>query len=188
MLWEDNDVRYREGKNPFRIVLTYADMNVGTSGACYRATGAWYAGLTDAGSFGGIMNPLTGEHRHVRQGSRSLRRKDIPEGWIPFKKSPKLKYLYFLGEKKEQLKTMRRIKNSIKLQCRIGEYKAKADGHIVSSDIYNSFESSSTVGALKESGLRVDQCYESVYQLFGGRGTGKVKRRYIDHLVPASTI
>lgn len=66
-LWEDNRERVREGKAPFRAVISFAESTFHT-GTVYRVQNAWYAGLSRGSSLGGFYNPVTGHVINTRQG------------------------------------------------------------------------------------------------------------------------
>lgn len=152
LLWQDNVERRNDNKAEYKTVVTFAD-TAHHSGTVYRSQNAWYCGTTKSGNFGGIYNPSTGEIRHVRQGSRNLNRNEIPEGWTRQANTEKLKYLFFLGDKKEKLKTMRRLHDNTKMLCKVGSYSV--------------FERGKIIGVNQEAGIKTSQSYEEVYQLVG---------------------
>jgi len=160
MIWEDNIERKKDFKPIYRCICTFADTLFHT-GTVYRAQNAWFSGISYGSSLGGFYNEETGDIRNVRQGKRTLTLKDCPPGWKPFRASDKLRYLFFLGNKGEQLQTMRQLNNEVKLQCKIDNFSVLKEGRIVKPTEHRS--------------------YENVYHLTSNRGTNRVGR-YIDYL------
>jgi len=162
LLWEDNRERVSQNKVPFKTVVSFAD-TMFHSGTCYRAVSGWYAGRSAGGGLGGFYNPVTGKVISTRQGKVSLTAKNCPEGFVPFKATDKLKYLFFLGTRKDQLQTMRSLNESVKFQCKVDQFNVWKEGRMTK--------------------LSDTPSYEEVYQLFGKRGTEKAIRRYADYFM-----
>lgn len=163
LIWEDNLERERENKVPFRTIVTFADTLCHT-GTVYRAQNAWYAGVSPGSGLGGFYNPETGEIRHVRQGKVTLKLKDCPAGWLPYKASDKLKYLFFLGGRRIKLETMSKLSSEVKFLCKVGTFSVFKEGKITR--------------------LSDERSYEDVYRLYGrGRNDNKMKMiQYSDYL------
>lgn len=162
MIPQDNDERIRANKAPFTTVVTYAD-TLFHSGTVYRAQNAWYAGMAINNGLGGFFNPVTGHCINVRQGARTLLKKNCPQGYVPFKASPKVRYLFFLGNRRQKLETMRMLQKQVKLLCKVGKYSVFKEGRLVD--------------------LAENRSYEEVYQYFGKIGTTKAHKRYADYLI-----
>lgn len=161
LIREDNQERIAVGKPIFRTVITFAD-TLFHSGAVYRGVNAWFAGVSDGGGhLGGFYHPETGNYIHVRQGRKTLRLKDCPPGFKPFKASPKLRYLFFTGSKKDQLNTMRRLDPQVKFLCKLEQFSVLKEGRLAK--------------------LSDTRSYEEVYRMCGARGTERAGR-YADYL------
>ena len=167
LIWLDNKERERDNRPLYKTVITFAD-TMFHSGTTYRAQNAWYAGISKGEGLGGFYNPETGDYINTRQGARTLTRKDCPEGWLPFTRSDKLRYLFFLGGQKEQLRTMRKLGEKVKVLCKLDQFSVFEEGRIV--------------GAVQEAGVRIARSYDEVYQRYGKRGTEIVHGRYTDYL------
>lgn len=116
LLWRDNYEREAVGKPLFRTVVTYADFGLlRHTGTVYRSVSGWYVGRSSSGGLGGFIDPATGLILNSRQGARTLTAKDCPEGMVPFKRTTKFRYAMFLGKSKDQLATMRRLNDKVKL-------------------------------------------------------------------------
>lgn len=160
MLREDNRERLNLSKAPYNTIITFADTLFHT-GTTYRAVNAWYYGKSQGGGLGGFYNPETGDIIHVRQGKTTLNAGNCPSGWKPLKLTPKLRYIFFVGTKREQLSTMRRLDEQVKFSMRIGSLSVLRNGRLAK--------------------LSDKRCYDEVYKLFGGRGTNHAGR-YINYL------
>lgn len=165
-LWDDNIERTKQEKAPYRTVVSYADSALNHTGTVYRAQNAWFAGMAPGKSIGGFYNPLTGHCVNIRQGKRTLTKRDCPLGYRPFPASIKLRYLFFLGDPEHKLETMRKLDPNVKLLTKVGKYSVLKEGRIV--------------------GASEPRSYETVYEYFGKRGTDNITARYADYLAKTS--
>lgn len=166
LLWEDNQERINKFSAPFRTVISFADTILHHSGTVYRSQNAWFAGIYRGHSLGGFFHPETGHVIHVRQGGKTLTKKDCPSGYLPFTASAKLRYLFFLGDKRNKLNTMRQLNENVKFQCKVDNFSVYKEGRMVK--------------------LSDTRSYEDVYNIFGNAGPNKDNRRYADYLSPTA--
>lgn len=85
-------------------VLTFADSTEGHTGIIYRATNAWFCGMTTKATF--YLDP-EGRLRHPRQNGVNISVDDaITRGWCPVKRLSKYRYLYLLPDSRKHKKEL----------------------------------------------------------------------------------
>lgn len=119
LLAQDYRDKIKDDKPIYKTIITYADYGLlEHAGTIYRSINAWYTGTTVDKSLAGFRNPRTWEVLSARQGSRTLGRKDCPEGFVSFGGTTKFKYLMFIENKNMQMNTMRHLRDEIKFRSK----------------------------------------------------------------------
>lgn len=132
LLEQDNRERLEAFKPSYKTVVTYADYGgLNHTGTIYRSMNAWFIGATKPKALAGFRHKETGEIISIRQGKNTLTKEEAPEGFEPFDRTQKFKYLLFIGGNKEQLNTMRNLKEEVKFRSRFGEFYAWTKGRLL---------------------------------------------------------
>lgn len=95
--------RLKSDRPEKRIVVSFADPTEGHTGAIYKATNWLLVGTTSPTWF--YRDP-DGRLRHPRQNGRNVSKQEaLSLGWVPERRKGKLKYIYILGNRREQHQT-----------------------------------------------------------------------------------
>lgn len=86
-------------KPEIRGIISFSDLTEGHQGTIYKATNAYFCGMTSKATF--YMEPETHRLHHPRQNGHNMQADEVKaRGWIPVKRESKFRYIFILGENK----------------------------------------------------------------------------------------